>query len=190
MTRNPQFDRALLNIKKIHDKKNVDYAQDGNPYSNFEVTAAIAGVTLDQVFLTQIGNKIARILELTSGKEPNFESLNDSRMDLATYAALYYSYFLDQDANTEPTEPLVPPKYANDHTDDSAVVDALLKAAGHHVLPADKEFKKNDRVKDKNGYVGRVDAVIWIIDAHYVLFTDNRGTQHRVNIKNVYYKDF
>ncbi|HEY5267764.1 MAG TPA: hypothetical protein VII94_01365 [Candidatus Saccharimonadales bacterium] len=95
MGRNPKFDSILETMRALHDRKNHDYAQDSNPYSNFEATAATADVPMDKVFLIQIANKIARLNELAKGKTPNNESVNDSRIDLAVYSALYASYFVE-----------------------------------------------------------------------------------------------
>jgi hypothetical protein len=92
MSRNPKFDAYLENMREIHDKKNSDYADDANPYSNFEGAARIAGVTVDTVFHVLLGVKMERLRQLVSGKEPNFESLDDTVLDLANYAALWGSY--------------------------------------------------------------------------------------------------
>jgi hypothetical protein len=79
-----------------HQKKSHDYATVDNPYSNFETAATLAGVDVDTVFRVLMGIKMARLRELLgpSTREPNFESVQDTRKDLAVYAALYASYFL------------------------------------------------------------------------------------------------
>ena len=78
-------------MAETHDKKNADYAHAGNPYSNFEEAAATAGVSVDAVFAVLIGIKLARLKAL-KGKAPNNESVQDSRLDLAVYSALWASY--------------------------------------------------------------------------------------------------
>ena len=91
---NPKFDAILQAMKATHDKKSNDYAEDDNPYSNFETAAKAAGTTVDVVFRVMIGIKLARLNELEGkGKTANFESLEDTRRDLATYGALYASYY-------------------------------------------------------------------------------------------------
>lgn len=91
--KNPRFEATLRTMQELHNKKNQDYAEDGNPYSNFEFAATYAGVTVDQVFAVMMGIKQARLLVLTgSGKVPNNESIEDSLIDLANYAALRASY--------------------------------------------------------------------------------------------------
>lgn len=93
MATNPKFDAHLEKMRKIHEAKNHDYAKDTNPYSNFEETARFAGVTVDQVFRVMIGTKLSRLNELlAAGKEPNNESIQDTRDDLSVYACLYASY--------------------------------------------------------------------------------------------------
>lgn len=93
---NPKVDKVLQLISVMHDKKSADYASDENRYSNFETSATCAGVTVAEVFKTLIGVKLARLNELEGGKVPNNEAIQDSRMDLATYAVLYASYFMDE----------------------------------------------------------------------------------------------
>lgn len=93
---NPKFHRALQLMQEIHDKKSADYATTANRYSNFEEAAATAGVTVDEVFGVLIGVKLARLRELLgSGKKPNNESIADTKLDLANYAALWFSYDLE-----------------------------------------------------------------------------------------------
>lgn len=94
--RNPKFAALLDEMAGLHDRKNADYANDGNPYSNFEQAAIVAeGFSgVDAVFAALIGVKLARLRELTSaGKTPNNESIADTRTDLAMYAALWASYY-------------------------------------------------------------------------------------------------
>ena len=80
-------------MRDIHNKKAHDYARDDNRYSNFENAAKTAGTSVGAVFRTMIGIKCARLAELEGGKSPNNESIQDSLLDLATYAALYASYY-------------------------------------------------------------------------------------------------
>ena len=91
-TRNPLFDEVLLRMWTTHRSKQHDYADDSNPYSNFEGAARIAGLTVAQVFHALLGVKMERLRQLSSGKEPNHESLDDTLLDLANYAALWLSY--------------------------------------------------------------------------------------------------
>jgi hypothetical protein len=74
----------LDEMRALHDRKSHDYAEDGNPYSNFEFAAQLAeGFTgVDAVFAVLMGIKLARLRELTAkGKTPNNESIEDTRRD-------------------------------------------------------------------------------------------------------------
>lgn len=95
---NPAFHALLHRMAEMHDKKSADYADidAGNYYSNFELSAKIAGTTPDTVFRVLIGVKLARLDELLKGKTPNNESLDDSLLDLAVYSALWASYRLSK----------------------------------------------------------------------------------------------
>lgn len=93
MSRNPKFDALLEEMQRLHDQKNHDYAEEANPYSNFEQAAAQAlGGNVDGVFHVLIEIKLARLRELFKGKLPNYESIDDSLLDLALYTALWCSY--------------------------------------------------------------------------------------------------
>jgi hypothetical protein len=97
MADSPKFRMLLQEMQELHDRKNHDYAQDGNPFSNFEQAATLAeGFTgTDAVFAALIGVKLARLRELLSkGKAPNNESIEDTRRDLAMYAALWCAHAL------------------------------------------------------------------------------------------------
>lgn len=94
--RNPHFTKLLEEIRELHDKKSRDYAESDNVYSNFEYAANVAGVSVDQVFGVLIGVKLARILNLLSGKTPLNESLLDSFRDLTTYCGIWTAYKMKQ----------------------------------------------------------------------------------------------
>lgn len=93
MARNLRFEQLLNDMRDLHARKNHDYAKTSNPYSNFEDAAETAGCSVDTVFRVLIGIKLARLKELlASGKTAQNESVQDSRMDLTMYCALWTSY--------------------------------------------------------------------------------------------------
>jgi hypothetical protein len=93
---NSSFYEMLRRMRETHDRKQHDYAAEGNPFSNFEDAARVANVSVDEVFAVLIGTKLARINELVrSNKQPKNESLLDSYLDLAVYAALRAAYALE-----------------------------------------------------------------------------------------------
>lgn len=97
MATNPKFHNLLVSMKAMHDRKNEDYATAGNPYSNFEFSGQLAAMfrnPADISFATLIGVKLARLGELMGkGKTPKNESVQDTLLDLAVYAALWASYY-------------------------------------------------------------------------------------------------
>ena len=93
MSANPHFTQLLNEMAELHERKNHDYAQADNPFSNFEEAAKEAGLSVDEVFKVMIGIKNARIRELEgAGKSPENESLQDSYMDRLMYSALQLAY--------------------------------------------------------------------------------------------------
>ena len=84
---------TLDQLRQLHAAKSHDYAQDGNPFSNFEEAAAAAGVSVDTVFAVMMAIKQARLKELQrSGKTPKHESIADTLVDLALYGVLRAAY--------------------------------------------------------------------------------------------------
>jgi len=72
----------------IIEKKNHDYAKENDCFSNFKLASVISGISVEKVFMSIIGIKIARILELLNNKNPKNESLEDSLIDIGNYIDL------------------------------------------------------------------------------------------------------
>ena len=89
-------------LANLVEAKAHDYADDGNVFSNFEGAARLTGLTPAQVFHVMLGIKMERIRQLMSGKNPKFESIEDSLMDLANYAALWIAW--ERQFDTVPLE--------------------------------------------------------------------------------------
>lgn len=91
----PEFIELLDASKAIHIKKNQDYANDNNPFANFERSAELISwfnKPTDKAFIALIGTKLARIAELSDGGVAQNESLDDSFLDLVTYCGLWGAY--------------------------------------------------------------------------------------------------
>lgn len=107
--KNPAFNNLMDSIKELHDKKNHDYATEDNPYSNFEVAALLVNLftdSVDQVFAGRIGDKLARLGQLLSGKEPNFESVEDTMKDITTLCAIWTARYIDYKPKTTDSIPI------------------------------------------------------------------------------------
>ncbi len=86
---------------EVMRKKNADYSQEDNPYSNFEFTAEASGVKVEQVFLMQIADKMARMRECF-GKPVVVldESLIDTLRDTINFCALCAGYINKKEPNS------------------------------------------------------------------------------------------
>lgn len=81
-----------------------DYAEDDNPYSNFEFAADVAKITVEQGLLFLKGIKLARLRELLlSGKDPKNEPTDDTCDDDINYTAILKSYRAVKEGPAEPT---------------------------------------------------------------------------------------
>jgi len=93
---------VFQDLTNLVEAKAHDYADDGNVFSNFEGAARLTGLSPAQVFHVMLGIKMERIRQLMSGKNPKFESIEDSLMDLANYAALWIAW--ERQYSTVPLE--------------------------------------------------------------------------------------
>ena len=73
----------------ILKSKNHDYAKEKDMFSNFRKIADMSNIPIKKVFMVFLAVKIARLGELTSGKTPSNESIEDTLLDLSNYADLF-----------------------------------------------------------------------------------------------------
>lgn len=85
--RNPAFAELIEEIKRLHESKNHDYAQDADPLSNLRRAEAF-GVPAWKGVLVRLTDKWSRIEQLAGGKVAKHESLRDSLIDNAVYSLL------------------------------------------------------------------------------------------------------
>ena len=88
-----QLEGLLSKLSDTLTKKGKDYSPGQDVFGNFNFAANTANITMDESILNLIGIKVARISNLMSkgrGQVPNFESIEDSIMDLMGYSALLY----------------------------------------------------------------------------------------------------
>lgn len=100
MTRIPTFIEALEKMKEVHIKKNEDYADPNNPFSNFDVSEYLISIfksNRDKTFVWPIATKLARLATLlNSDRVPNNESIEDTFIDIANYVLLWRSDYLNR----------------------------------------------------------------------------------------------
>lgn len=89
--------------------KGDDYAGDDR-LSNFKQVGSITGQTAAQACLTLIATKVARLSQLLGGKSPKNESIQDSVLDLGTYASLLN--MLLEEENPRVTKEMIGPDAA------------------------------------------------------------------------------
>ena len=88
---------VLEDMRDTVATKAHDYADDGDVFSNFTGAAKLANVPDEAAFQILIGVKVERLRQLTSGKEPNHEGIDDTLIDLANYAALWLAFRREQE---------------------------------------------------------------------------------------------
>lgn len=90
----PSFYALLAEMRETHDKKSHDYAEDSNPYGNYEFAGSVAGLfahsSNDAGFAGRLAEKIFRLSVLGKRQaEPRNESIADTERDIAVIACLW-----------------------------------------------------------------------------------------------------
>ena len=92
----PNYDAIVKKAKSLCDDKNIDYAQQYEPFSNFEMVEALKICDVPTGILVRISDKIARIANLLkrNGKMViKDEKLEDTLLDLINYSIILLSYY-------------------------------------------------------------------------------------------------
>lgn len=73
-------------------RKNADYANDGGPFENFELSGQL-GVSVEQGIVVRMADKLKRISNLI-GREAKVadESIEDTLQDLSNYSLILLAY--------------------------------------------------------------------------------------------------
>ena len=93
----PNYDAIINKAKALCDNKNVDYAQQDEPFSNFEMVEAIKICNTSTGILVRISDKIARIanlLERNTEAAVKDEKVEDTMLDLIKYSVILMSYYM------------------------------------------------------------------------------------------------
>lgn len=89
------FMRAIGEIIELHNKKQADYGRTNDPFANVRASADF-GVPAWVGCMIRANDKMKRIQKAASGGQLVNESVEDSLMDLATYALIGLVLFREQ----------------------------------------------------------------------------------------------
>lgn len=101
----PRFYELLKEMEDIHDRKNANYSEDGNPLSNF-LQCESFNVDAFKGCLVRMSDKWSRITQLAKGK-PDLvgEAITDTLQDLSVYALIAIILFeREQKKNLTPSK--------------------------------------------------------------------------------------
>ena len=103
----PNYDAIVKKAKSLCNNKNIDYAQQEDPFSNFEMVESLKICDVPTGILVRISDKLARIANLLrrNGKMAvKDERLEDTLLDLINYSIILTSYHLYSSDNVEVLE--------------------------------------------------------------------------------------
>lgn len=93
--------QVIIDLENILVKKGQDYASHGDTFINFRNASAFAGIEVEEGMLYRIGEKLERLESLRACTDaPNFESIEDTYLDLAGYFILLVAYSRSQHAES------------------------------------------------------------------------------------------
>jgi len=81
------FNKLLTVMKKLHDNKSSDYAQDEDPLSNLRESKKL-GIPPWIGVVLRMGDKMSRLQQLTHKNAKVKESIQDTLLDIAVYSLL------------------------------------------------------------------------------------------------------
>ena len=77
-------------------ERSIKYANNENPFANFESSAQFAGVSVEQGILTRLGDKFSRLKNTIEREESDGvyadESFDDTVVDICNYIVLLRNY--------------------------------------------------------------------------------------------------
>ena len=91
---NTQFKKICDDMVKLHRTKSHDYADDSDPYLNFNTNSSIWGQPNWQEPLKRATEKMIRIAQLSkNNKTPKNEGIEDSIKDIAVLSIIAYDLY-------------------------------------------------------------------------------------------------
>lgn len=90
------FEAAVIEIVKMNRRKRADYAEDGDPFSNFRETADHLGLDIWESAEMNVVQKLSRLKALRANgrmQNPENEAVADTYLDAAVYAVITYALY-------------------------------------------------------------------------------------------------
>jgi|GEM_PF-6097906 len=102
------FDMFTAQVRETLVSKGNDYAGEEDVLTNFKEVASIMKSRSEISILTLIATKVSRIVNLLNpSKKINFESLDDSILDLFTYSFLLKCAYVESNKTRNKTENII-----------------------------------------------------------------------------------
>ena len=98
-TGDPRFHDLLDEIAELHDRKQADYGTDGDPFANVRASQDW-GVPAWVGTMIRANDKVKRLQAAAQGSTLVNEGVEDSLMDIATYALIALVLYREQDDDT------------------------------------------------------------------------------------------
>ncbi len=95
MNGDPRFHAALAEIGELHDRKQADYGTDGDPFANVRASQDW-GVPAWVGTMIRANDKVKRLQAAAQGSTLVNEGVEDSLLDIATYALIALVLFREQ----------------------------------------------------------------------------------------------
>lgn len=135
--KNHNFYEILDELKALHDKKNLDYGHDYDPYANVRGSQEW-GVEPWKGTMIRLNDKIKRLQKYAKDGKLANEGVEDSLMDIGVYAIIALDLWRQEHPKMEEIEP-GKINYVRNFTPEES--DAIERILANHNDPVDKEWR-------------------------------------------------
>lgn len=90
-----RFDAVLIELKKMHDKKQADYGKQDDPFSNVRASEDF-GIKGWVGSVVRANDKMRRLQKAAQGSPLANEGIEDSLIDMAVYSVIGLILFREQ----------------------------------------------------------------------------------------------
>ena len=106
----PRLHALLAEIGELHDKKQVDYGRESDPFANVRASEDF-GVVAWVGTMIRANDKMRRVQSMALKGSLENESLEDSLMDLAVYSLIAIILYREETAIDPEDETLIPKRH-------------------------------------------------------------------------------
>lgn len=107
ITGSPEFEKVIEEVLEMHRRKGADYGTDEDFFANVSASAQW-GISPWVGTMMRVSDKVARLQSAAKGSTLKNEGIEDSLLDIATYAVIAVCLFRRESAKKEAIQAFLP----------------------------------------------------------------------------------